>query len=266
MKKTIFLAMGLFLLVLTGCNMEDGAMDGNRNGMNGDDNLSSMSTDMSSEDYPHTEAVPLEHAKYDFRRADEDQNQGDTRFRQPDIFTPEKRQEASPGENPGQNRDGITGQNLARGNGENNRTNQNQQQTQTPNQTQNAPQGISEIEAKVIELTNYQRRERGLPDLKADPSLSKVAREKSMDMQANHYFSHTSPTYGSPFDMMRDFGITYRSAGENIAHGQRTAEQVVNAWMNSEGHRENILNPNFTHIGVGYNENGHYWTQMFIQK
>ena len=85
-------------------------------------------------------------------------------------------------------------------------------------------------------------------------------------MNNNHYFSHTSPTYGSPFDMMRDFGVSYKSAGENIAMGQTTAEQVVDAWMNSEGHRKNILNANYTHIGVGFSKGGNYWSQMFIQK
>ena len=80
------------------------------------------------------------------------------------------------------------------------------------------------------------------------------------------YFSHTSPTYGSPFDMMKNFGISYRSAGENIAKGYATPEAVVKGWMNSPGHRANILNKSFTHIGVGYVENGSYWTQMFILK
>lgn len=85
-------------------------------------------------------------------------------------------------------------------------------------------------------------------------------------MQANNYFSHTSPTYGSPFDMMQQYGISYQSAGENIARGQSTPEEVVRAWMNSEGHRANILNGNYTHIGVGFEQNGNYWTQMFIRK
>ena len=76
----------------------------------------------------------------------------------------------------------------------------------------------------------------------------------------------TSPTYGSPFDMMKTFGISYKSAGENIAMGQTTPEQVVQAWMNSPGHRENIMNSSFTHIGVGYVASGNYWTQMFIGK
>ncbi|MFE7062612.1 CAP domain-containing protein [Sutcliffiella sp. NPDC057660] len=127
-------------------------------------------------------------------------------------------------------------------------------------------EGISETEQKVIELTNAERRKNGLSDLKADSALSNVAREKSKDMKAKNYFSHTSPTYGSPFDMMRDFGITYNTAGENIAMGQRSPEEVVQAWMNSEGHRKNILNGNFTHIGVGYVKDGNYWTQMFIGK
>ncbi|WP_456276166.1 CAP domain-containing protein [Bacillus sp. AK128] len=123
---------------------------------------------------------------------------------------------------------------------------------------------ISEFESKVIELTNAERRKNGLKDLAADTSLSNVAREKSTDMQKNNYFSHTSPTYGSPFDMMRDFGVTYNTAGENIAQGQRSPEEVVQAWMNSEGHRKNILSDKFTHIGVGYQQNGHHWTQMFV--
>ena len=85
-------------------------------------------------------------------------------------------------------------------------------------------------------------------------------------MQTKNYFSHTSPTYGSPFDMMKAYGISYKSAGENIAMGQRSPEEVVQAWMNSQGHRENIMNANFTHIGVGHVTTGNYWTQMFIGK
>ena len=83
-------------------------------------------------------------------------------------------------------------------------------------------------------------------------------------MKDNQYFSHTSPTYGSPFDMMKRFGIAYRTAGENIAMGYQTPEAVVDGWMNSDGHRANILNASFTQIGVGYVADGHYWTQMFI--
>ena len=124
---------------------------------------------------------------------------------------------------------------------------------------------VNNFEIRVIELTNVERAKQGLPALQIDHGLSKVARMKSQDMQDRNYFDHNSPTYGSPFDMMRQFGISYRSAGENIAKGQRTPEEVVNAWMNSEGHRKNILG-NYTHIGVGYISSGNVWTQMFISK
>lgn len=146
-------------------------------------------------------------------------------------------------------------------------TQQQEQSTkQQENQNQNQSQQLSNYEQKVVELTNQERTERGLSPLKISTELSKVAREKSRDMAENNYFSHNSPTYGSPFDMMKQFGITYKTAGENIARGQSTPQEVVNGWMNSEGHRENILNSSFTHIGVGYVENGNYWTQQFIGK
>ena len=119
-------------------------------------------------------------------------------------------------------------------------------------------------EKEVVRLVNIERTSRGLSTLEHDWELSRVARYKSQDMKDNNYFSHTSPTYGSPFQMMKSFGITYRSAGENIARGQRTPQEVVTAWMNSSGHRANILNSSFTHIGVGYVDSGKYWTQMFV--
>lgn len=125
---------------------------------------------------------------------------------------------------------------------------------------------VSAFEQEVLTLTNAERAKQGLPALTLDKELSKVARIKSQDMKDNNYFSHTSPTYGSPFDMMKQFGISYSSAAENIAQGQTTPEEVVKAWMNSQGHRENILNANYTHIGIGYVEGGNYWTQMFIGK
>ncbi|MDF9761024.1 putative YkwD family protein [Peribacillus simplex] len=125
---------------------------------------------------------------------------------------------------------------------------------------------LSAYEQEVVKLTNAEREKQGLAALKIDTKLSKVARIKSQDMKDKNYFDHNSPTYGSPFDMMKQFGISYTSAGENIAQGQQTPEEVVQAWMNSEGHRENIMNPNFTHIGVGYVASGNYWTQQFIGK
>ncbi|WP_396954195.1 CAP domain-containing protein [Neobacillus niacini] len=132
--------------------------------------------------------------------------------------------------------------------------------------TPQAESTLSAYEQKVVDLTNQERAKNGLPALKVDLTLSKMAHEKSRDMSANGYFSHTSPTYGSPFDMMKKYGISYRSAGENIAMGQRTPEEVVKAWMNSEGHRKNILSSNFNYIGVGYVSQGNYWTQEFIGK
>ena len=125
---------------------------------------------------------------------------------------------------------------------------------------------VSSYEEEVIRLVNEHRKNNGLSALGADWQLSRVARYKSEDMRDKKYFSHTSPTYGTPFQMMKSFGISYKSAGENIAKGQKTPKAVVDAWMNSSGHRANILNPAFTHIGVGYAKDGNYWTQMFISK
>ena len=127
-------------------------------------------------------------------------------------------------------------------------------------------QATQSFEQQVIYLTNQKRIANGLPALKEDWQLSRCARYKSQDMHDKHYFSHTSPTYGSPFDMMKSFNIYYRSAGENIAMGQKTPQQVVDAWWNSPGHRQNMLNASFTYIGVGYVAEGNYWTQMFIGK
>ena len=125
---------------------------------------------------------------------------------------------------------------------------------------------VTAYESEVVRLVNEIRQENGLKPLTQDWQLSRVARYKSQDMKDLGYFSHTSPTYGSPFDMMRAFGISYKTAGENIARGYQTPEAVVNAWMSSPGHRANILNSSYTHIGVGYVSSGSYWTQMFISK
>ncbi|WP_431028967.1 CAP domain-containing protein [Lysinibacillus sp. LZ02] len=122
------------------------------------------------------------------------------------------------------------------------------------------------VEEEVVRLVNVERAKEGLAPLSIDWELSRVAKYKSQDMHDKNYFSHTSPTYGSPFDMMKQFGISYNSAGENIAKGQTSATQVVNDWMNSPGHRANIMNTSYTHIGIGYVTDGHYWTQMFIKK
>ena len=123
---------------------------------------------------------------------------------------------------------------------------------------------VVSFEREVIRLVNEIRVQNGLKPLTEHWELSRVARYKSQDMVDNRYFSHTSPTYGSPFQMIKAFGLSFRTAGENIAYGQRTPQAVVNAWMNSSGHRDNILNASYTQIGVGYVAAGHYWTQMFI--
>jgi uncharacterized YkwD family protein len=127
---------------------------------------------------------------------------------------------------------------------------------------------IGSYEQQVVDLVNSERAKVGLPALKMNTKLAGVAEKKAEDLRDNNYFAHNSPTYGSPFDMMRQFGVTYTTAGENIARGQKTPAAVMNGWMNSQGHKENILNSNFTEIGVGYvtDSNGTtYWVQMFIR-
>ena len=127
---------------------------------------------------------------------------------------------------------------------------------------------VKSQENEVIRLVNVQRAKAGLQTLTQNWQLSRVARYKSQDMIDKGYFSHTSPTYGSPFRMMESFGIKYSAAGENIAMGQQSPSEVMNAWMNSPGHRNNIMSPSFTQIGVGLakDKNGRmYWTQMFIK-
>lgn len=126
---------------------------------------------------------------------------------------------------------------------------------------------FASYQKEVLRLVNVERSKRGLSELSFHTQLSNVATLKSQDMINKNYFSHTSPTYGSPFDMMKQFNISYRTAGENIAMGQKNPAEVVNAWMNSQGHRENILNSNFTDLGVGVAQSSNgtlYWTQMFI--
>ena len=121
-------------------------------------------------------------------------------------------------------------------------------------------------QAQVVRLVNQERAAAGLGSLDSDSQLAAVAQKKAEDMAKNGYFSHTSPTYGSAFDMLKAAGISYRTAGENIAKGQKTAEMVMNGWMNSSGHRANILSSGYTRIGVGYAVDGGgtpYWVQIF---
>ncbi|ADO56985.1 CAP domain-containing protein [Paenibacillus polymyxa] len=145
------------------------------------------------------------------------------------------------------------------------------QQTQTQNANSGAGQSTdsnaqlskSQFAAEVVKLVNNERSQKGLKPLTSNAKLTEVALAKAKDMSTNNYFSHTSPTYGSPFDMMKKFGVTYTYAGENIAMGQKTPQEVMKAWMNSQGHRENILKAEYTQIGVAY-YNG-YWVQEFTR-
>lgn len=124
----------------------------------------------------------------------------------------------------------------------------------------------SELEIELFKLINNQRALYGLPNLSFDTAIQKTARAKAEDLVSNNYFAHNSPVYGTPFDMLKSFGVTYKTAGENIA-GNSTLEGAVNAWMNSQGHRENILNNayNLTGIGVVKSEKyGYVMVQMFV--
>ena len=123
---------------------------------------------------------------------------------------------------------------------------------------------VSSLERQVVALVNQERAAYGLSPLTLSADLSDGARLKSQDMLDSRYFYHNSPTYGTPFEMMRSLGITYRAAAENIAMGYRTAEAVVNGWMNSPGHRANILSDKYTEIGVGHVDG--YWTQWFVNR
>ncbi|WP_052807467.1 CAP domain-containing protein [Risungbinella massiliensis] len=147
---------------------------------------------------------------------------------------------------------------------------QNTNTTKNTNATESSTSDtVSAIEKEVVRLVNIERSKQGLKPLTIDEKVSSVADKKSQDMKDKGYFDHQSPTYGSPFDMLRKFDVKFSSAGENIAAGQKTAAEVVKGWMNSEGHRANILNASYTHIGVGFVEGGSYgtyWTQLFIAK
>lgn len=112
------------------------------------------------------------------------------------------------------------------------------------------PENISDDEQRLLALTNNVRQERGAGRLEYNEELSKVACEKARDMVVNNYFSHQSPSYGSPFEMMKAYGVNFTSAAENIA-GNQTVDGAFYAWMNSESHMKNITNGDFTSTGIG---------------
>lgn len=141
-----------------------------------------------------------------------------------------------------------------------------------PAPTQQKPidetQGATAEEKQILDLVNNARKNAGAGTLEFDPSLAKVARDKAKDMVENNYFSHQSPTYGSPFEMMRKYGVSFKAAGENIA-GNQTMQGAFNAWMNSSGHKKNILNGNYNATGIGVYTSpvyGKIIVQMFIRK
>lgn len=118
----------------------------------------------------------------------------------------------------------------------------------------------SDYAEQVLELVNEEREKEGLSALRWDDRAADAAEVRAEELQS--LFSHTRPDGSSCFTALDEEGASYRSAGENIAMGQRTPEQVMDSWMNSSGHRANILNSSFKAIGVGYYENG--WVQLFI--
>ncbi|MBC2397895.1 serine protease [Clostridium tetanomorphum] len=137
----------------------------------------------------------------------------------------------------------------------------------TPSTKTNATT-LTDSEKQMIKLVNDARAQNNVPPLEVDMQLTNVARIKCQDMIDNNYFSHNSPKYGSPFDMIKSFGVKFVQAGENIA-GNQSVENAHNSLMNSPGHRQNILNPNYTHIGIGIKAGGPYsnmFSQMFISK
>ena len=155
-------------------------------------------------------------------------------------------------------------------NNQDNNTNQDQDKddnNQNDDNNSSNINGFSKEQVEVLNLVNKERKANGLKPLTLNKELSNVANIKSRDMIEKGYFDHTSPTYGSPFDMMKKFNISYNTAGENIAMGQKTPSEVMNSWMNSSGHRANILNSTYTELGVGIQKDSNgtiYWTQMFI--
>lgn len=122
------------------------------------------------------------------------------------------------------------------------------------------------VEEEIIALCNELRQDYGLPPLIINWEAARVARHKVEDMKTHNYFGHDSPVYGSFFDMLKNFHITFESAGENIAMGFSTPQSVMEAWLASPDHRRNILNRSFSQAGVGYTTDGinHYWALILI--
>jgi uncharacterized protein YkwD len=115
---------------------------------------------------------------------------------------------------------------------------------------------------EVLDLVNKYRLENGLSEVRYDATAELAANIRAEETEV--LFEHTRPDGSSCFTALDELNASYMGVGENIAAGQRNADEVMTSWMNSPGHRENILNSGFTKIGVGYAPSGKYWTQMFI--
>ena len=151
----------------------------------------------------------------------------------------------------------------------------NQQGTGTPGNgsgngstEDNTPESTPESEhafiKEVVELVNAERAKEGLSPLSIDTNVQAAAMVRAKECEER--FSHTRPDGTSFATALKEQNVSYKRAGENIAWGQRSPKEVMKAWMNSSGHRANIMNPNFTTIGVGYYENANgtdYWCQLF---
>lgn len=136
----------------------------------------------------------------------------------------------------------------------------------TPSTPPSSPGSLSAEESKMLNLVNQERTSRGIRALTVNSQLVSLARTKSADMVARNYFGHTSPVYGDPFQMMKKYGVQYKTAGENLA-GASTTESAHQNLMASSGHRANILNTSFSQVGIGIAKGspyGNIFTQMFI--
>jgi uncharacterized protein YkwD len=135
-----------------------------------------------------------------------------------------------------------------------------------PAQTAPAPLAIDPRAQQVLQLVNAERSQAGCGPVQMEPRLSAAALAHSQDMADRDYFEHNNPDGNSPAERVRAAGYTWSSTGENIAYGYDTPQQVMNGWMSSEGHRENILNCGWVDMGLGIVDNGTeapYWTQEF---
>ncbi len=149
-----------------------------------------------------------------------------------------------------------------------NSNNSNNSSSNNSNSNSNTNTTMTADEKEVFDLINKQRTQNGLSALKLDTETLRVARIKAQDMVDNNYFSHNSPTYGTPFQMLNSFKISYKTAGENIA-GNSSNSAAVTAWMNSSGHKANILNSSFNYTGIGVVKGSKYgkiYVQLFLGK